>query len=111
LIGSPANTRRLGEPFQAHAVDMESAWFASRCTHAGIPFACARAISDEVATPLSAALTSLLSGGSVSPPRLISALTRHPSMIRELLRLRRDTQRASEQLALALGGLLFPKQP
>jgi len=55
---------------------------------------------------LSPALTTLLSGGSASPWRLLRALARHPGMLPELLRLGRDTKRASRQLGLALGELL-----
>ena len=106
LITTVEEKGRLGRQYGANAVEMESAVFAARCTEAGIPFACVRAISDEVTTPLSPALTSLLSGGTVSPWRLLSALLRHPFMIGELLRLGRDTKRASQQLGAALGELL-----
>jgi adenosylhomocysteine nucleosidase len=106
LSGSAQEKRRLGEQHQALAVEMESAVFAERCARAGLPFACVRAISDEVDTPLSPALTTLLSGGSASPWRLLRALARHPGMLPELLRLGRDTKRASRQLGLALGELL-----
>ena len=106
LLGSVADKRRLGKVHQAVAVEMESALFAARCTKAGIPFGCVRAISDDVTTPLSPALLSLLSGGAVSPWRLLVGLARHPGMLPELLRLGRDTKRASTQLGLALGELL-----
>ena len=106
MIAMPEEKRRLGEQTAAVAVDMESAHFAARCTQAGIPFGCVRAISDEVTTPLSPNLASLLSGGAVSPWRLLTALARRPRMSPELLRLARDTKRASEQLGLALGELL-----
>jgi adenosylhomocysteine nucleosidase len=106
LIAAPADKLRLGEQYRACAVEMESALFAARCTQAGIPFACVRAISDEAATPLSPALTALLSGANASPWRVLMALARRPGMLPELLRLARDTKRASEQLGLALGELL-----
>jgi len=106
LIATPADKRRLAELYQACAVEMESALFAARCTQAGIPFACVRAISDEAATPLSPALTSLLTGSNASAWRVLMALARRPGMLPELLRLAGDTKRASEQLGLALGELL-----
>ncbi len=106
LIATTEEKRRLGAQHQACAVDMESALFAERCTKAGVPFACVRAISDEVTMPLSPALTSLLSGGAASPWRVVRTLARHPRMLPELLRLARDTKRASKQLGLALGELL-----
>jgi adenosylhomocysteine nucleosidase len=106
LIATPEEKHRLGRQHQACAVDMESALFAAHCTQAGIPFACVRAISDEVATPLSPALTSLLSGSSASPWRVLKTLAWHPGMLPELLRLARATKRASTQLGLELGELL-----
>lgn len=106
LLATPEEKRRHGEQFQACAVDMESAVFAERCTKAGVPFACVRAISDDVATPLSPALASVLSGGSASPWRLVKALARNPGLLPELLRLARDTKLAATQLGLALGELL-----
>jgi len=102
MIASPEEKRRLGAQYGADIVDMESAVFAARCAQAGIPFGCVRAISDEMATPLSPKLVSLLSGGRVSPWRLVTALARRPSMVRELLRLGRDTRRAAEQLGQSL---------
>ena len=107
LIGTAEEKRRLGEEYRACAVDMESALFAERCTKAGVPFACLRAISDEVATPLSPELTSLLSGGAASPWRVVRALARHPSLLPDLLRLARDTKRASGPIGVGrLGELL-----
>jgi adenosylhomocysteine nucleosidase len=102
LIAAPEEKRRLGERYQADAVDMESALFAARCTQAGIPFGCVRAISDEVTTPLSPALVALLSGSTVSPWRVLTALLRQPCLLRELLRLARDTKQAARQLGQAL---------
>ena len=106
LIACPEQKQRLGEQHHTSAVDMESAFFAERCTKAGLPFACVRAISDEMTTSLSPNLASLLSGGAASPWRVVQALARRPSMLPELMRLARDTRRASEQLGLALGELL-----
>ena len=106
LTATPADKRRLAEQHQACAVDMESAVFAERCTDAGIPFACVRAISDEAATSLSPALVSLLSGGTASPWRVLLALARRPGMLPELFHLARATKHASKQLGEALGELL-----
>jgi adenosylhomocysteine nucleosidase len=106
MCGSAQEKRRLGARYQALAVEMESAVFAERCTRAGLPFACVRAISDEVDTSLSPGLATLLAGGSASPWRVLKALARRPGLLPELLRLARDTKRASRQLGLALGELL-----
>jgi adenosylhomocysteine nucleosidase len=98
--------RELGARHEAAMVDMESAVFAARCTKAGVPFTCVRAISDTVDTTLSPALASLLDGGAVSPWRALKAIARQPSLIPEFWRLARDTRHASKQLGLALGELL-----
>ena len=114
LAATPLDKQQLGERHQAYAVDMESSVFARRCTKAGVPFACVRAISDEMATPLSPALASVLSGGSASPWRLVKAVARNPGLVPELLRLARDTKIAATQLGLALGELLtltLPAEP
>ncbi len=106
LSATPAEKRVLAAEHQAIAVEMESAIFAARCTAARLPFACVRAISDEVSTTLSPSLTTLLAGGTVSPWRALKAVVRHPSLVPEFWRLARDTKRASEQLGIALGKLL-----
>lgn len=106
LTATPEDKRRLAGQHQALAVEMESAVFAARCTQAGIPFGCVRAISDEAATSLSPALVTMLSGGAASPWRVLLALARRPGMLPELLRLARDTKKAASQLGLVLGELL-----
>ena len=110
LTATPEEKRRRGVRHQADAVEMESAHFAARCTEAGVPFGCVRAISDEVTTELSPALVSLLSGGSASLWRVLKMLVRHPGMLPELLRLARDTKLASSRLGQTLVQLLAPGQ-
>lgn len=106
LVATEEEKRRLGGQHGAVAVDMESAVFARLCAQAGIPFASVRAISDETTTLLSPSLAALLSGGTVSPWRVAALLLRHPLMIRELVRLGRDTKLASQKLAIALEQIL-----
>jgi nucleoside phosphorylase len=106
LVTTPADKQALAQRHQASAVDMESAVFARRCTEAGIPFACVRAISDDVATALSPEVEHLLSKGAVSPWRLTTTLLRRPRLVTELLRLARDTNLASRRLGQSLAELL-----
>ncbi len=106
LAATLEEKQRLGQQYQALAVDMESALFAARCTQAGLPFACVRSISDDLNTRLSPALASLLSAGTVSPWRVLGLLARQPGIVPELWRLARDTKVASETLARALADLL-----
>ena len=56
--------------------------------------------------PVSQRVMTFLEGGTASPWRIVAELARHPGLVPELLRLGRDTKRASHQLAAALGELL-----
>ncbi len=106
LLADPAEKRRLATAHDAVAADMESAAFARLCTQRGVPFGCLRAISDDVDTPLSRRLASILAGGGVSWWGLAAALLRQPSLVTELFRLAGNTRHAARQLGLALGELL-----
>ena len=106
LIATAAEKREFGERYMAQAVDMESAAFARRCVAAGLPFACVRAISDDVDTPLSPELVPLLAGGTVSPWRVAATLARHPGLLPELLRLARHTKHAARQLGAVVAELV-----
>lgn len=106
LVGGFGEKRRLGEQHEALAVDMESASLAQTCSRGGVPFGCLRAISDEVETPMSAELIDVLSGGQVAWGRLFLTLVRRPSLLKEMLRLGRDTRLAARQLGTGLGELL-----
>ena len=70
LVSDSREKKRLGEQYQAVAVDMESAAAARLCQEHNVPFACLRVISDDQHTSLSPHLVRLLCGGSVSVPRL-----------------------------------------
>jgi adenosylhomocysteine nucleosidase len=109
IVGRPEEKRRLGERTGAVAVDMETAVLARRCTEAGVPFGCLRAISDGVDTPLSESLLAVMAGGRVGPGRLAAAVLRRPALIAELLRLEKDTRLAARRLAVGLEELLTPR--
>ena len=106
LIADPAAKRSLGQQHGALAVDMESSVVADHCARHGVPFGCVRGISDDVHTPLSPRLVSLLADGRVSALRTAGALLRAPRLAREFWRLARDTKFAAGQLSKALGELL-----
>lgn len=106
IIAAAEQKQALGEKHGAVAVDMESAAVARKCTERRVPFACVRAISDDLETPLSPRLASLVSGGRVDPLRLLGALLVRPSMVAQMWRLARQTTFAAEQLGKALGELL-----
>ncbi|MFO0805729.1 MAG: hypothetical protein U0791_21715 [Gemmataceae bacterium] len=102
LVGDPAEKTRLAAETGARAVDMESAAIAEVCSERGLPFTAIRAVSDTRDTALSPQLVRLLSGGEISIAQACLALLRKPSLLREFLRLRRDTKLAAENLAVAL---------
>jgi hypothetical protein len=106
LVTSPEEKRELGRRQEAVAADMETAVVARLCSRRGVPFGCVRAISDDLHTPLSPRLVSVLRGGRVSPLRLVLALLASPRLAGEMGRLARNTRRAAEQLGTALGELL-----
>jgi adenosylhomocysteine nucleosidase len=99
LVGDPQDKQRLGQQYQALAVDMETAIVARMCLEYGVPFACVRVISDELNTPLSPHLIHLLRDGRVSLLRLTWSLVRHPMLCRELWRLAGQTRFAARRLA------------
>jgi nucleoside phosphorylase len=98
LVSHPCEKQRLGQQYQALAVDMESAVAARLCRQFDVPFACLRVISDDWQTPLSPYLVDLLRQGRVSIPRLASKVLRHPVLIGELRRLAAQTRQASREL-------------
>jgi adenosylhomocysteine nucleosidase len=111
LVGEPAEKRRLAEAHHALAVDMESDAIAAVCAERGLPFRAVRAVSDAVNTTLSPRLVLLLSGGQVSPLKALAAVARQPSLLREFLRLARDTRLAAGNLAAELVKVLKQQSP
>jgi len=106
LIIRPEEKQALGREHQALAVDMETAAVARMCRQRDVLFGCVRVILDDLHTPLSQRLVSLVSGGRTSPLRAISALFWSPSLAAEFARLAKRSHSAAEQLGKALGELL-----
>jgi adenosylhomocysteine nucleosidase len=106
LVSSPEEKQTLGRKHRAAAVDMETAAVARICRQRNVPFGCVRAILDDLQTPLSPHLDSLLSGGRVSPGRALLALLRNPGWGFEIPRLARRARSAAGQLGKVLGELL-----
>lgn len=108
VIGEPSEKRQLHEDYGADVVDMESA----AISEASIPWAgkflAVRAVSDAADTALSPELVRLLSGGNVSPWKAVRALVRKPALLREFVRLARDTKLASRNLATELLKIVAP---
>ncbi|GIW81608.1 MAG: hypothetical protein KatS3mg105_3415 [Gemmatales bacterium] len=106
FIGQPDEKRRLGQDFQALAVDMESAAAADLCLRHRIPFGCVRVISDDIRTVLSPHLFRLFDKPRVTPFGLAAAACRSPRVVVELWRLAKQTRLAADRLARVLGDLL-----
>jgi len=106
LANSETQKNDLHQKHQALAVDMESASIARACVEAKVPFACIRAISDSADSSLSPQLAELLTGGRVSPTKVVLALIKSPRLLGEMTRLAKDTRFAAKQLGLALERLL-----
>jgi hypothetical protein len=106
MITGPEEKQALGQAHHAAAVDMETAVVARMCRQRDVPFGCVRVILDDIRTPLSPRLASLLSGARISPWRVLTGLFRSPGMGAELARLARQSRFAAEQLGKALGELL-----
>jgi adenosylhomocysteine nucleosidase len=106
LMGRPSAKRSLARKTAAVAVDMESAAIAEVCQEKRIPCAVVRAISDTADTMLSDRLVTMVSGGRVSPWRVLINVVRSPRLVLELWRLARDTRIAARALAATLQRLL-----
>lgn len=106
LVATPQEKLALGKRHGVTAVDMETSVLARRCSEGGVPFGCVRVISDDLHTPLSPQLLSVLSGSRVSCLRFVKLLAGHPGMAVEAKRLAAQTRLAATRLAKALGELL-----
>jgi adenosylhomocysteine nucleosidase len=102
FVTRPEDKKTLAQKHGVLAVDMESAVAAELCHRHGIPFACLRVISDDVYTPLSPHLETIVANGRVSPWPLFKRLARSPALAVELWRLGRQTRIAATRLADAL---------
>jgi nucleoside phosphorylase len=106
LVGDPAEKQRLGQQYDALAVDMETAALARACRKKDVPFGALRAISDDLRTRLSPDLVKVINLARTSPLRLAGAMLLSPRLVGELSRLVGHTRYAARQLALGLGEVL-----
>ncbi len=89
--------QNIAQQYLAHAVDMESAAIARVAYEQGIPFCCARTISDDMQRDLPREVLPLLDGGQ-SPLILVKSLLKRPSLIVELIYLAHNYRKALRQL-------------
>jgi adenosylhomocysteine nucleosidase len=84
IVTAAQDKRRLAGG--ALAVEMEAAAIADWAAAVSVPFAAARVILDSAEMPIAPDVAALSTGaGGVSPRRLLGALIRRPSIVRELL--------------------------
>lgn len=101
FIGEPAEKRRLADEHGALAVEMETAYLAAWCASRGLPWGGVRVISDDAHAPVPREVFELFEDG-VSMWRVMKAIVRNVSIIRDLRRLAQATDLASKIIAEAL---------
>lgn len=92
----------------AVAVEMEAAGVARAAAERSVPFYCVRAVSDIAGEALPLDFNRLRdASGRLSPWRLAAAVLRRPAAVAGLLRLRRESRRAAENLGDFLADCRF----
>ena len=89
----------------AAVVEMETAAIAQATVERGIPLISIRAVSDSPAEPI----PFVMPGGDefhIKPLVLLGAVLRSPKIVRSLLRMRRNSQRAATNLAEVVHAVL-----
>ncbi len=97
VVWRAVEKRALGQVTGAIAVDMESVAIAQAAATVGVPFLAIRAVSDRVDEDLPMDFNLWLTPGGRL--RGIVQLVRHPSILRSLLRMRRQAAHGSQALA------------
>jgi adenosylhomocysteine nucleosidase len=98
VIRTAAEKRHLGN--MADAVDMESFAILKEAADSGVAAVAIRSISDLAEEDLGIDFNQVLtSEGSVSRPRILWQLVRHPNALPKLVKLGRHTKRAAQSLA------------
>lgn len=110
IVGTPDEKRRLHQAHRADIVDMEAAAVAEVCQARGVPFAAVKSVCDPADVALPAELADIAPDGRVRGGRLLAAVARRPSLVRELMRLDRDSRRAARVVCERVRELLPPSQ-
>ena len=85
IVTATTDKRRLAADGGALAVEMEAAAISGWAVEVGAQFAAARVILDSAEMPIAPDVAALVTaGGGLSPRRLLGALARRPSVVREL---------------------------
>lgn len=97
LIATPHEKHALHRQYDADVVDMEAAAIAQVCAERKIAFAAIKAVSDAADAALPRELGQFAPQGIVHGRQLILSLLRRPSLIIELIRLGRNSAKASKK--------------
>ena len=99
--------KRLGTQHDAIAVDMESLAVAQVALEVGTPFLAVRVISDDLSADLPVEIVSILNdSGSFRVGATVGALWKRFGSIKDMWRLREQTNTAAERLAKFLTGVI-----
>ena len=106
LVDTGEAKRDLAAKSGAIVVEMESSYFAEWCRVHEVPWGCLRVVSDDARTNVSKDVFDLLEGGRVSPWRLMRGIVRRPSLIGDLLHLRKATNHAASVIDAAFAEIM-----
>jgi adenosylhomocysteine nucleosidase len=102
--------RKLAEAYNACAVDMEAAAVAQGASLHGIKFAAVKVVSDELDFEVPVVETAVTSDGRFHAGRFLLYVTVRPWLWARVVRLSRNSRRASAELARALRALLVAQE-
>ena len=107
IIRSVQQKQQLAEQYEAVAVDMESLAVAQVCQETRTRFLAVRAVSDDLSADVPPEVLSVV--GSTPTIRLgaaLGAVWKRPGSVKEMWHLREAAQKAAEQLASFLDGVV-----
>lgn len=98
IIYGPDQKRGLREKYGCIAVDMESYWVAYVCSKHGVPFVCARAISDKVRQRVPKMDSFINMGGEFSIVNVLKYIAGNPADFFSLISLWKNAYLAGKSL-------------
>lgn len=107
IVRLVSEKQALAEQHQAIAVDMESLAVAQICRDSKTPFLAVRAISDDLSEDLPPEILSIVgSSGTIRLGAALGSVWKRPSSVKEMWHLREKSQKAAENLATFLDGII-----
>jgi adenosylhomocysteine nucleosidase len=106
VISDSSTKQELGSSHQALAVDMETSSLIGHCIETNIPFISLRAISDTMEQSLVNTNSFVDGEGKISKIKAGWYAATHPHVIKNLISLRSQSQKATANLTESLGVFL-----